>query len=281
MGERKAYKRWTAEDRDLLRRLYPDHHLPSLAARLGVTVKAMSGMARSLGLRRAVNVKHPWTEEDTAYLRRHYATRTADEIGRATGHSPLTVYNHARLLGLRKDKAWLQEHGRRNSQHPNCVAHRWSADHHPQNKGRRQTEFMSREGIERSARTRFKKGHQPHNAHPVGYESVRDNGYTYIKADGMGRMMLKHRWLWEQAHGAIPEGYTVMFRDGDRTHCVLENLELVSRQDACRRRTMNETEQERRERVRRVTESRNETIRRDKIRLHFGLEPRSRLVKRW
>jgi hypothetical protein len=36
--------------------------------------------------------------------------------------------------------------------------------HVPVNKGKKQTEFMTREAIERTKNTRFKKGHLPHNS---------------------------------------------------------------------------------------------------------------------
>ena len=31
-----------------------------------------------------------------------------------------------------------------------------------------------------------------------------------------GGCVPKHRHVWEQAHGAVPEGYVVAFRDGNR-----------------------------------------------------------------
>lgn len=47
--------------------------------------------------------------------------------------------------------------------------------------------------------------------------------------------MLYSRWLWEKHHGPIPAGYRVVFRDGDRLHCEIGNLNLISEQDAARR----------------------------------------------
>ena len=55
-------KVWNEERDALLRRLYPTAHLGSLAARLGVTEKALRSRAKVLGLRRKVNVKRPWTD---------------------------------------------------------------------------------------------------------------------------------------------------------------------------------------------------------------------------
>ena len=39
----------------------------------------------------------------------------------------------------------------------------------------------------------------------------------------------KHVYVWEQAHGPVPEGMIVAFIDGDKTRCELENLMLISR----------------------------------------------------
>ena len=41
--------------------------------------------------------------------------------------------------------------------------------------------------------------------------------------------MLKHRWLWEQANGPVPEGMCLKCLDGDRTNCDPSNWELVPR----------------------------------------------------
>jgi len=57
--------------------------------------------------------------------------------------------------------------------------------------------------------------------------------------------------------------------------------ELVSRGEAARRQVKSETPEQRRKRVERCMVSRNKTIRMDKIRLHWGMEPKSKLVKRW
>jgi hypothetical protein len=39
----------------------------------------------------------------------------------------------------------------------------------------------------------------------------------------------KHRYIWEQAHGKIPEGMMIIFLDQNRQNCDLENLAMVSR----------------------------------------------------
>jgi hypothetical protein len=44
-----------------------------------------------------------------------------------------------------------------------------------------------------------------------------------------------HVRTWVAAHGPIPLHHAIVFRDGDRMHCALQNLELVSRVELMRR----------------------------------------------
>ena len=57
----------------------------------------------------------------------------------------------------------------------------------------------------------------------------RKDGYLYRKVDGCGDLAKQHHYVWEQANGPVPRGYMLIFKDGDRTNCELENLALVSR----------------------------------------------------
>lgn len=77
-------------------------------------------------------------------------------------------------------------------------------------------------------RTQFKPGKLPPNTRPIGYERVdKKDGYVYVKVPGKRKMVLKHRWVWEQAHGPIPKGYIIIFMNGDKTDCRLENLKMI------------------------------------------------------
>ena len=40
---------------------------------------------------------------------------------------------------------------------------------------------------------------------------------------------MKHRHVWEQANGKIPEGHIIIFRDNDRTNISLDNLMIIPR----------------------------------------------------
>lgn len=69
---------------------------------------------------------------------------------------------------------------------------------------------------------------------PIGYERLTRDGYIKIKAHELKPMVLKHHYVWEEAHGKIPEGYLVLFKNMDKTDCRLENLILVSRAEQAR-----------------------------------------------
>lgn len=272
---------WTDKMDNLLRRHYPKGDLRTLAERLGVTRAAVKSRASKLGIVRKVNMHRPWTQRQLDYLQRHYADTPMAELKRCTGHAEKSIWQRAAAMGLHKSKDFLQEQGRRTAKHPNSIATRFKKGQVPMNKGKRDYEFRSPDAIARCARTQFKTGHRPHNTKPVGYERITDDGYILIKVSMDCKMVLKHRWVWEQANGPIPKGYNIMFRDGNRLNCELSNLELISRQEAARRQVLAETPEQRRLRVERCMVSRNRTIRRDRVRIHFGLEPKSKLVKRW
>lgn len=82
----------------------------------------------------------------------------------------------------------------------------------------------------------FKKGGEPANRKPMGHERLGKDGYIEIKVDMPNpwtghstRYIHKHRWLWENANGPVPEGYALKCLDGDRTNCDPSNWEAVKR----------------------------------------------------
>ena len=97
---------------------------------------------------------------------------------------------------------------------------------------------MSDSTREKLKGTFFKKGQRAHNWVPAGTEVFHD-GYMLVKVkDGpdlgqWDRWAFKHRLVWEQHNGPIPEGYCVSFLDGDHRNCDISNLFLVSNQEHC------------------------------------------------
>lgn len=78
----------------------------------------------------------------------------------------------------------------------------------------------------------FKKGTLPQNLRPVGSERFNsDFGYVMIKTAHPNKWELKHKVIWQERYGEIPEGYKLMFLDMDRTNVTLENLILVENEE--------------------------------------------------
>lgn len=94
-------------------------------------------------------------------------------------------------------------------------------------KGKKQTDFMSPDAIERSKKFRFKKGQKPYNYRPVGSERVNIYGYIEIKVKDPNVWEYKHKYVWQQAYGEIPEGHALIFKNRDKSDVSLENIMLV------------------------------------------------------
>ena len=116
---------------------------------------------------------------------------------------------------------------------------RWEPGHAPSNKGKKWADFMSPEGMEASRRTQFKKG-ELHDRpdgwfKPIGFERLSKEGYIEVKVrDGLQETpnknyVAKHRYIWEQLHGPVPEGHYIVFADGDKTNLDPDNLVAVPR----------------------------------------------------
>lgn len=218
-----------------------------------------------------------WTKYEVEFLKSNYATRTCVDIAEWVHHPLRSVQSKAFSLGLRKPQGYKEEH---------CKGSRFQKGHVPFNKGKKRAEWISEEAALKVAAHQFKKGQvrlSSHTYRPVGYEHTHtSNGrkYVYIKIAADRKMVLKHRWLWEQANGPIPKGCNVQFKDGNTLNCVLENLYLISRAKQLRKNFDDLPEDRKAETRKKAIETRNKGIRRDQVLLRWGLEPKGRLVKR-
>lgn len=76
----------------------------------------------------------------------------------------------------------------------------------------------------------FKKGHTPHNKTTIGTIVKKGDGYLWKKiGEGSRDWKQLHILTWEEAHGPVPDGYLVIFRDNNRDNCSLDNLTLISK----------------------------------------------------
>jgi len=92
-------------------------------------------------------------------------------------------------------------------------------------------------GLTAANKTSFKKGDAPPNRKPIGSERIESKeGFILMKVPERDpytgfptRYKHKHVYVYEQAHGPVPEGMVVAFINGDKTRCELNNLMLISR----------------------------------------------------
>lgn len=103
------------------------------------------------------------------------------------------------------------------------------------NKGKK----MSPERYEKCKATMFKPGTTT-NIDPIGTEKVLSDGYVWIKVDDKPKAkkqenwIRKHRMIYEELHGPIPEGHYIIFLDGDRMNFDPDNLAAVSKAEHVR-----------------------------------------------
>lgn len=176
--------------------------------------------------KKSINYNH-WTPALNDVLRLLYPTYQSWHVAEIMGMSIGTINSRAIVLGLKKDPEYLQFIKQYSITHlHNGSAYRFPKGHVPQNKGKK----MPPQVRAKVERTFFPKGNKPHNTKFDGYERVNSEGYTEVRlADRV--FIGKHRLIWEQHNGTIPDGHIIIFADGDRTNFAIENLVCVSRGD--------------------------------------------------
>ena len=154
-----------------------------------------------------------FTPEQDAYFREIVAGNTSAKI--------VELMNEKFNLNLTvpQVQTYKQNHGLKNG-----VDCRFGKGHIPANKGKKQ----SPEVYAKCAATRFKKGHKPFNFMPVGSETVKGDGFIYVKIGTSRRWKQKHILIWEAANGPKPKGHKIIFADGNKRNFNLDNLILVS-----------------------------------------------------
>jgi hypothetical protein len=177
----------------------------------------------------------PWTPAEIAILERDYphtenrilAFRLKRRIG--------TIYQAADARGIKKTKAFLSAATsvRMKARTGAARGNIFPKGHRPWNDGVK--------GLHHSPATEFKKGHRPQTWVPIGNTRIYGGGGGYLqrKVADTGHMLTDwrslHVLLWESVHGPVPKGHPVVFKDGDRNHIVIENLECISRAELARR----------------------------------------------
>lgn len=155
-----------------------------------------------------------WLEENRAMVISDYHAAFVARFDRAD-------VTAAHLHALRKRKGWKT--GRTGQ---------FTKGTEPPNKGK---PFPTAALHPNCRKTQFRQGHEPHNTKFAGHERVSKDGYVEISVEETNphtgyhrRYVLKHRWLWEQANGPVPDGMALKCL-GDKLNTAPSNWELVPR----------------------------------------------------
>ena len=161
--------------------------------------------------RKGLNPKM-FTDEQEAYLKSIVPGRTTDEV------ASMVNEKYGMTITTAQIRAWKQRNGVTSG-----VDACFKPGQQAWNKG-----IPFRSGG-RSHETWFKKGQRSINWRPVGSERLNVDGYLEVKVSEPNHWDLKHRVVYREHFGDIPEGHAVLFNNRDRTDCRPENLLLVSR----------------------------------------------------
>ncbi len=245
-GPCRTPKRWTAAELAKLRRLYPDTRTRDIkiVGRNHAEIKIQCSnlyLRKSAAFMASPQARRPWSKAELDQLRQLYPdARTADLVARFA-RGARGIYAKASQLGLRKSAAFYtdaKKSGRFDKLFRAGARGRFPKGHVPANKGLRRPGWAPG----RMRETQFKKGHFPANRDPdfyvLGALRINSDGYIDMRISfepGAKGWRPLHRILWEDAHGPIPPRHIVTFKNRDKLDVELDNLELITFADNCRR----------------------------------------------
>lgn len=224
---------WSGKESQILRRLYAKLPLEKLARLLCRTVKSVTSRAKVMRLKRSNRKK--WTAAENAELRRLYPhSQDSAALIRRFRCTRSQLYGQARRLDLAKTPethlAINRQCGRQLI--ASGVNHRFPKGHVPANKGTRRPGYAPG----RMRETQFKKGVAT-NWMPIGATRLID-GYLYRKVSDIRNVPHTRNWvaehirIWEEVNGPLNRRtHCLRFRDNDRTHVSLDNLEFITRKE--------------------------------------------------
>lgn len=101
---------------------------------------------------------------------------------------------------------------------------------------RKKDTFVPKPGQRMSIKTEFQKGNRPHNTAPIGTEVIVNKGFIKVKISNdktpaYKNWKFKHILVWEKFNGPVPAGKRIIFTNGNRQDCTIDNLRLVSIHD--------------------------------------------------
>ncbi len=219
--------KYTPEIREEIKRIYQQHEgqetcrIINEKYGLSMNIDNLHGIVYRYGLhkRRNRTYKKPsiYTPEQIAFLKKTYARKSAKETAdKFNAHFGLNV-NPAAL------RTWMNRHGILSKDDG-----KFSPGAAPWNAGTK--------GLTGANEMSYKPGTLPPKTRPVGFESVKSDGSILVKVSAdwnekrqrFGIWQPKHKIVWEQHHGQVPDDKIIQFLNGDRSDCRIENLTLIT-----------------------------------------------------
>lgn len=187
-----------------------------------------------------------WTTQEIETLRRLYPDCKTITLELIFKRKASIISQKASTIGIHKSEGYRNSplSGRISKTNDIGLGTRFTNLSPGWNKGLKQKDYMSPEMIERTARTRFKKGQNPHNTVAIGHERISRDGYlevkiNHFKTNGKNdNFEAKHRILYVEHFGPIPKGMNVEFLDGNKMNLELSNLVLRTRKENLLKNTM-------------------------------------------
>ena len=157
---------------------------------------------------------HKWTDEEKVFLVEYAYGHTIKEITEAFNK------RYGTELNLKAIASSMKRFGAKTGNTGRFVKGQVS-----HNKGKK----MPPELYEKCKATMFKKGNTPPQYRPVGSERIdAKDGYTLVKVADPNKWALKHKIIYEEAYGKVPEDHVVIFLDGNKCNFDLNNLKCIS-----------------------------------------------------
>lgn len=178
-----------------------------------------------------------WTDNEIKFITDNYSDMNTSDIATILNRPMGGVYGKAHSMGLKKSKEYLSIMLERESKKLAEFGknYQFKKGNVPYNYGQKMSTIL----YEKCKKTMFKKGRKPHNTRNKGEESKSQDGYTYVKiADNDWR--LKHRVVYENVNGPIPEDHIVVFKDNNQQNFDINNLLLISKSDNMLRNTIHQ-----------------------------------------
>ncbi len=187
-----------------------------------------------------MSLRRAWQPWELKTLRTQYSDTPTKKLSLLLERSESAVYGRAAIMGLKKAAAYLAGPDACRLRRGDDVgaACRFLPSHVPANKGLRRPGWAPG----RMAQTQFKRGAKPHTWKPIGSTRLTKDGYLQRKISDTGYpprdWVGEHILIWQHAHGQVPKGFAIAFKDGNKAHIDLDNFELISRQELMRRNTI-------------------------------------------